>query len=102
MHLETFKTSLEKEFSETLRLPFRLLEFSFLPYAFGSGTLAYGINGCCLLFEYDGREDVLLLKRSAEHEKYPNCAWQLVKECYPSDTFDIPKILKILKLKIDS
>lgn len=85
MNFLKFKSDLEPN----LPNEFELLEFSYLPYSFGSGTLAYKIKGACVLFVYDGKEDMLEIKRSKECQKYPDCAWQSIKILKNPGLFDV-------------
>lgn len=76
MSFEEFKIKIELLFQE--RTSFELLDYSYQPYSFGSGKLAYRINGKVYLYTYDGRDNLLTLNASMDHEKYPNCSWPLL------------------------
>lgn len=76
MSFEEFKIKLELLIQD--RTSFELLEYSYQPYSFGSGKLAFRNNGRVYLYTYDGRDNLLTLNASKYHEKYPNCAWSLL------------------------
>jgi hypothetical protein len=71
MDFQNFKNQLEQR----LTVPFELLEFNYSPYLFGSGFLAYRINGHNFKFVYDGRDNNLNIYRSNHHEKYTESTW---------------------------
>jgi hypothetical protein len=54
---------------------FELLELHYLPYAFGSGTKSYKINGRNIKITFDGREGIVGTEISLPHEKYESSNW---------------------------
>jgi hypothetical protein len=54
---------------------FELLESHYIPYSFGSGLVVYRIKGKTIKIIYDGRDYLVDVKLSKQHEKYPNCTW---------------------------
>lgn len=57
MNFEDFRKDIESRLIS--KIEFELQEFNFLPYSFGSGLLAYRINGQNHKFIFDGRENEL-------------------------------------------
>jgi hypothetical protein len=76
MSFEEFRIKIELLIQE--QTIFELLEYSYQPYSFGSGKLANRINGKIYLYTYNGRDNLLTLNASMDHEKYPNCAWSFL------------------------
>jgi len=68
MNFEEFREEIESRL--ILKIEFELLEFNFLSYSFGSGLLAYRINGQNHKFIFDGRENELTWLKSETHQKY--------------------------------
>jgi hypothetical protein len=89
MNFQEFKNSLE----DKLTVAFELLEYHYIPYAFGSGYAAYRINGYNYLITYDGRDNLITLKRSNHHEKYPDSNWI---EIFEHQDLEIEGILKAI------
>ena len=76
MDFQGFKEILEQKFE----MPFELLEYKYMPYHFGSGMVAYRVNGYNIRLTYDGRDNLLTIERSNHHEKYTECNWHKVFE----------------------
>ena len=57
------------------KFKFELLELHYSPYSFGSGTVAYRINGKLVKIIFDGRDAIIEIILSAKHDKYPNGTW---------------------------
>lgn len=53
----------------------QLLELHYLAYSFGSGFVAYRINGFNIKFSYDGKDGFLSVAKSSKHAKYSDCNW---------------------------
>jgi hypothetical protein len=68
MNFEDFRKDIESRLIS--KIEFELQEFNFLPYSFGSGLLAYRINGQNHKFIFDGRENELIWLKSKTHQKY--------------------------------
>jgi hypothetical protein len=68
MNFEDFRKDIESRLIS--KIEFELQEFNFLPYSFGSGLLAYRINGQIHKFIFDGRENELTWLKSKTHQKY--------------------------------
>jgi hypothetical protein len=77
---------------------FELLELHYLPYAFGSGTKAYRINGQNLKLIFDGRDGLLEALISGRHEKYSSSKWTTFFNGTASEFID--KGIEKLKTKI--
>jgi hypothetical protein len=73
MDFQQFKNYIEAIFKD--KVAFELVEFRFLPYSFGNGTLVLRVHGFVFRFIYDGRDNILICERSNKHEKYPRCIW---------------------------
>jgi hypothetical protein len=69
MNFEAFRNSIESKLKSISE--YELLEYHYLPYSFGSGTLAYRINGRIIKFTFDGKENRLTWYKSREHSGYP-------------------------------
>ena len=54
---------------------FELLELHYIPYAFGSGTKSYRINGRNIKIVLDGRDGIIETYISDRHEKYDSSNW---------------------------
>lgn len=67
MNFEDFRKDIESRLIS--KIEFELQEFNFLPYSFGSGLLAYRINGQNHKFIFDGRENELTWLKS-KTQKY--------------------------------
>lgn len=91
MNFQTFKDNLEEKLKD--KITFELLEFQYTPYSFGSGRLAYRINGYNYRLTYDGKENELTCEQSKPHEKYFGCSWTKVLTL---QNLDIEKIERIL------
>jgi hypothetical protein len=92
MNLQEFKDDLEHKLKD--QVDFDLLEFHFLSYSFGCGTLTYRIHGYNYKFTYDGKDNLLTCERSNNHEKYPNCNWNKIFE--KSELVVDPKLVDLL------
>ncbi len=68
---------------------FELLELNYIPYAFGSGFVAYRISGRNIKVIYDGRENCAELLASIDYGKYPNTSWRRIFIGSPSDLLKI-------------
>ena len=68
MDFEDFKKDIESRLIS--KIEFELQEYNFMPYSFGSGLLAYRINGQNHKFVFDGRENELTWLKSKPHKKY--------------------------------
>jgi Txe/YoeB family toxin of Txe-Axe toxin-antitoxin module len=68
MNFEDFRKEIELRLISKIK--FELIEYSFLPYSFGSGILAYRINGQNHKFVFDGKDNELTWLKSKSHEKY--------------------------------
>jgi hypothetical protein len=66
---EQFENKLKDKFK------FELLELHYVPYAFGSGLIAYRITGRNVKAIYDGKENQVQLLVSSNHDKYANASW---------------------------
>jgi len=55
---------------------YELLEMHYAPYSFGSGFRTYRINGKIIKIIYNGKENLVELKISNRHEKYPLNSWK--------------------------
>jgi len=88
------------QFEAQIRLNFEieLLETNYSVYSFGSGFSAYKITGITFMIIYDGRDNLIYLKRSKHHEKYPNCSWIEIFSGVPDDFFQ--KGINIIKNEI--
>ena len=78
MPFQEFKNSLEKKLNTKTK--FELLEFHYQPYHFGSGVLAYKINGINYRFSFNGKDNLLSIEQSKSHEKYSDSNWTIVFE----------------------
>lgn len=58
----------------------QLLELHYLAYLFGSGFVAYRINGVNFRFAYDGRDGILTIDKTKMHEKYSQGNWEVIFE----------------------
>lgn len=76
MTFEDFRSDIENKLSALA--PFELQEFHFQPYNFGSGILAYRVNGTIHKMEFDGRENQLRWFTSHSHEKYSKSTFKEV------------------------
>jgi len=72
-----FKSHLETQLSNTTT--FELLEFHYLPYAFGSGLLAYRIKGQLHKFIYDGKDNQLSWFTSTQTSAYETANFELLQ-----------------------
>jgi len=68
MNFEDFRSDLETKLK--LIVEFELIEFHYLQYCFGNGTLAYRIKGRIHKFIFDGRDNSLTWLISKNHQKY--------------------------------
>ncbi len=68
MNFEDFRKDIELKLRSITE--FELQEFHFLPYSFGSGSLAYRIKGQNHKFIFDGRENELTWLISKPYQKY--------------------------------
>lgn len=64
---------------------FELQEKSYLPYSFGSGIAAYRIKGNIYRLSYDGKDNIVELEKSENHQKYPNCNWKSLFYAKPNE-----------------
>ncbi len=64
---------------------FELQEKSYLPYSFGSGFAAYRIKGNIFRVSFDGRDNIVELEKSENHQKYPNCNWKSLFYAKPNE-----------------
>lgn len=92
MNFQTFKDTLEENLKD--KISFELLEFQYMPYSFGSGLLAYRINGYNYRLLYDGKENELTCEQSKAHDKYfGNLNWTKILTQQNLDTDNIEKII---------
>ena len=68
MNFEDFKKDIESRLIS--KIEFELQEFQYFPCNFGSGLLAYRINGQNHKFVFDGKESELIWLKSKTHQKY--------------------------------
>jgi hypothetical protein len=59
----------EKQIKKDLK--YELLEMHYVPYSFGSGFVAYRINGRIVKIIFDGKDNLIESKISSRHERYP-------------------------------
>ena len=62
---------IKERFEINLTNKFDLLELQYIPYSFGSGLIAYNINGRIVKIIHEGREGQIELMVSEKHAKYP-------------------------------
>jgi len=72
---------IENELNES----FEILELHYLPFAFGSGTKCYRINGRNIKIIFDGKDQLVEVHASPIHEKYPTNKWEIIF----SDSIDL-------------
>jgi hypothetical protein len=93
MTLPEFKDILETTLKA--RTTFELLEYHYQWYCFGSGLIAYRINGFNFRLIFDGKEKELTVERSGPHEKYNG---KPGKKIFSQWTLDVDSIVnEILK-----
>ena len=68
MNFEDFRKDIEFKIASVAE--FELQEYRFEPHSFGSGLLAYRINGLNQKFVFDGRDNELTWLVSEPHQKY--------------------------------
>jgi hypothetical protein len=68
MNFDDFRKDIESKIVSTTA--FELQEYRYEPYNFGSGILAYRIQGRIHKFVFDGRENELTWFVSKPHQKY--------------------------------
>ena len=68
MDFEEFRKDIESRLIS--KIEFELQEFQYFPYSFGSGILAYRINGQNHKLIFDGKENELTWLKSKPHQKY--------------------------------
>ena len=68
MNFEEFRHDLENKLKAIYRI--ELIEFHFQPLSFGSGVLAYRIEGKIHKFIFDGRDNQLSWLISQKHQNY--------------------------------
>jgi hypothetical protein len=57
---------------------FELLESNYPAYAFGSGIVAYKVNGMVLKLIFDGRDGEITLLISPKHARYPRTEFKTI------------------------
>jgi hypothetical protein len=91
---DIFEKSIEEDFE------LELLELHYIPYAFGSGTKAYRINGRNIKIIFDGRDGLLETLISGRQEKYNSSNWTTTFNGTTTDFID--KEIEKLKSKLKS
>lgn len=91
MSLPEFKEIFENKLKT--RTGFELLEYHYLWYSFGSGLLAYRINGFNYRLIFDGKEKELTVERSDAHEKYYG---KPGKKIFSQWTLDVDGIVDVI------
>jgi hypothetical protein len=76
---------IKEQFESRLTSKFEVLELHYVPYAFGSGFIAFRTNGQIVKIIYDGKENQVQLLISARHDKYPNASYSTIYEGLPTD-----------------
>ena len=69
---EAFEQQIIQEFK------FELLELHYARYSFGSGMVAYRIQGKLVKIIFEGRDAIVEIILSAKHDKYPNGTWTTI------------------------
>jgi hypothetical protein len=66
-----------RQFEDKIKADFEveLLELHYIPYAFGSGTKSYRINGRNIKIVFDGCDGIIEIYISGQHEKYDKSSW---------------------------
>jgi hypothetical protein len=85
---------LKDKLERNLKPDFELLELNYLPYAFGSGLVAYRKDGRSIKLIYDGKEQYLQLFHSGKERKYPSSNW---KELYSGPVSELEEFGIYLK-----
>lgn len=90
MNFEDFRQGLEMLIEQIDS--FDLQEYSYQPYSFGSGMIAFRFRGTNYKLEHDGREKDVLISESCPHEKYFGANFRGVRRIY-----GFPETLDFLK-----
>ena len=89
---------LKNKFEKEVNQSFELLEMHYAPYAFGSGMIAYRINGIMIKIIYDGKDNQVQFFRSKEAQKYStSLSWIILYTGLPDDLFLNQTLLNIKK-----
>jgi len=97
--IENFKMTfleIKNKFEHEINQSLELLEMNYAPYAFGSGMIAYRINGIIIKIIYDGKENQVQLLRAKEARKYStSLSWVILYVGVPADLFIHQALLNI-------
>lgn len=87
---------IKNKFEDEINRSFELLEMHYAPYAFGSGMIAYRINGILIKIIYDGKENQVQLLRTKEAMNYStSVSWIILYTGLPADLFTDQALLSI-------
>jgi hypothetical protein len=85
MHFPQIQSEFEAEMIDLFR--FELLEQQYHPGDFGSGLVAYKINGRNVKLIYDGKDNLLTAYVSPKHLHYPHDQWHDIYTEQPMNFF---------------
>lgn len=93
MKFEEFRFRLEESLKDNK--PFELQEYTYQPFSFGNGQLAYRIGGINFKLSYDGRDNQLTVEASEPHQKYFGADWHKITTLDGLDN-SIEAVIRIL------
>lgn len=87
---------IKNKFEDEINQSFELLEMHYAPCAFGSGMIAYRVNGIIIKMIYDGKENEVQLLRAKEARKYStSLSWVILYTGLPADLFTDQALVNI-------